>query len=442
MASNDDNPDEPELVDLLYDDELDDQTAGRLRSKIQDSSPEEAAQLETYEQILERVRETETEKEVPAEVHDSIVDTARDHATRQTEKSAHPEEPAPSPTGDNHSQTIWGRLSSGTNLTHVGTAAAALLACATILYVMRGEVTRPTKSTADSPATSPPSNPAEGVDEAPSETSPSPEPAEKTTGARTAQADEPSNKSDSDEPSRNALEVIRGDNSDESSGSEQPTSADKPANDPRARRKQPPSSKAGDKTSSAPKPEPTQKVKKRAAVGDSPAPEPKETNDDSSEMINSFGGGSIADSSKGKSAGADQTSAPSRSQDGKSADKSKTDDTPTGSADNPLIDVETSYLNNNWSETVKGADLLLASSRDLEPADEARALELKARALEEQGKSGEAHTVFSTIADRFPDYKPDVIQSAVEDTKSDRQANPAPSGDSGDNSSIHILGDD
>lgn len=438
MASNNDNPDEPELVDLLYDDELDDQTAGRLRSKIQGSSPEDAAELESYEQMLERVRETETEQEVSREVHDAIVDTAREHATRRTEQAAHPETPTPSPSGRQHTETLWGRLTSGTKPTRLGTAAAALLACGTILYVMRGEVTPTTQPTTETASKSSSSAPAEGVGEAPPETSDLPAPTDQPPPPGPSESDEAASGSNSDEPSRNALEVLRGDDSDETTGSGQPSSADEADNGARVRRRQPTPPARDDEPSSAPTPNATEQESEPQVLGDSPEPESAAPEDESAETIDPFGSGRSADSSKGKPAGDDKTAAASKSAAADSGKKSEKNDKPGNSADNRLVDVETAYLNDNWAETVKGVDLLLASD-DLEPSDEARALELKGRALEQQDKVDEAHSVFTNLAERFPDYKSSVIESAIERTTPDRRTEPASSGGSNNDSSLNIF---
>ncbi len=435
MASNNDNPDEPQLVDLLYDDELDEKTTGRLRSRIQSSSPEDAAELEAYEQLLERVRETDTDEKVSSELHDSIVDTARKYAEQRTEEAAHPEDRTPPPSGRQHTQTIWNRVSSGTTLTRVGTAAAALLACGTILYVMRGEVTPPGEPPAEK--TTNPATSTEGVSETTSEPSDMPDPAKKSSVAEAPEPEETSDDSKSEESSKNALEMIRGDDSHESSVSDQPTSADEADEDSRVRRRQPTPPAPNDETSSSPKPKPTEQNKKRAALDDAPQPNSGRSKDQSGEIIDSFGGGGGAESAKSRT-NDDAPSVASKSEGTGKAERSDDKDTQAvGPSENPLADVETNYLKNNWAETVKGVDRLLAS--DLEPSDEARALELKGRALEQQDKTREAHSVFSTLAERFPDYKSSVIESALERTKQEGKDDPAASRDTNNNNNLNII---
>jgi hypothetical protein len=433
MASSNDNPDDPELVDLLYDDELDDQTAADLRSQLQASSPEDAAELEAYEQMLGRARETETDQEVPSDVHDSIVDTARRHARQRTEEAAHPEDSPPTSSGKQRTQTLWGRLSSSSTLARLGTAAAALLACGTILYVMRGELTPPNEPTAETASESSPSAPAEGFGEAPSETYGPPDSADKSKENGTPEPEESSTDSVSEEPSRNALEMIRGDDSDDPSSSGQPSSAKQTDDGIRARRQKPPAPTTGNGDSSARQPKPTEQAEKRAALDNSPAPESKQTDDASADMIEPFGSGTSSDSSKSKTSDDPPSSVASESAAAEPTGKSDRGGESGGSGATPLVDVETAYLNENWAGTIKGVDLLLASE-DLEPSDEARALELKARAFEQQDKPGKAHSTFTSLADRFPEYKPSDIESAIERTNRDGEEEPAAS-DAPDNAS-------
>jgi len=172
MASNDDNP---ELVDLLYDDELDDETAARLRSKIEES-PEERAELESYEQLLSRIREEEPTEDVPGDVHDSIMAAAEERADRgngSTEPdSAPPERPRTerrAPETSSGRPGIWARLSGTISTRKLALTAMALLAGGSTLYLLRAELTEtPHRETQAAPTTSKsaeqPSSPAESPD--------------------------------------------------------------------------------------------------------------------------------------------------------------------------------------------------------------------------------------------------------------------------------------
>ncbi|MFB6375488.1 MAG: hypothetical protein ABEN55_20760, partial [Bradymonadaceae bacterium] len=125
MESNDE---QPELVDLLYDDELDEETAEEMRGEVVDS-PSDRADLEGYEQTLSRIREHETEQEVPGDLHDAIVDEAREAARDRSEQKARPDRREPTPREGSGPGSLWERIAGGATMSQFGVVAAALLAC-------------------------------------------------------------------------------------------------------------------------------------------------------------------------------------------------------------------------------------------------------------------------------------------------------------------------
>ena len=180
MESNDENP---RLVDLLYDDEIDEETAGELRAEIEET-PQERAELEGYEELLSRIRREEVSEEVPSDLHDSIVSQAREAARTKQEQKARPERREPS-SRDESGPGLWGRLAKGSTLSQLSIAAMALLAGGAALYMMRGNLQPPRQTDAESgaPATK------TVAQEKPAEAEPSA--SEKATAGATESKDEP-----------------------------------------------------------------------------------------------------------------------------------------------------------------------------------------------------------------------------------------------------------
>lgn len=166
MEGNDENS---SIVDLLYEDELDEETADRVRAGLDDP---ERAELQEYEELLDEIRAHRSEEDVPGEVHDSIMDAARKSAAGSSDVSsgdderARPGRRSPAPR-ESSGRGIWGRLTEGSTITQLSVAAMALLAGGTALYILRGTVveTADQEAPAERASTAAESNPSPEQDE-------------------------------------------------------------------------------------------------------------------------------------------------------------------------------------------------------------------------------------------------------------------------------------
>lgn len=447
METNDDNPDESDLVDLLYADELDEETAGRLRARLRESSPGEAADLEEYERLLARIREEETEREVPDEVHDSIVSTARRAAgDRGKPRGARPDRREPSAPDGEASTSLWAQIASGANLTSMATAAAALLACGVVLYIVRGDVVSPDQEaeptgTREAAADQPGGESEDKVLEPTDEKAKSPSESEPPSEAPEEGADDPSS-----EP-----ELIRGDESEAAApvGEAETTAdeADEPSPDRRRQRPSAPSTTGDDREPQA-----------RKRAGDDELADAPSGRDDSEQALQLFDGNGPAGSSgsddddRQREAAAGSAS-PSRSNesDSKAGEDARrhgggggrtrdSEDDDTDDADDAatLAAVEEALRRNALGETIRLADRLAARD-DVDATAHARALELKALAHKRRGAPETAREIYSQLADEYPNYKRSHIQQELQRLAPSDDA--SSDGNSSDDSML-LQGDD
>lgn len=138
MSSENDNS---YLVDLLYDDELDDETARDEARRRVEESDEAGRELEANEAFLEELRENTDRASVSSQLHDAIVDHARREADARAETSAadraRPDSRGPRQAPDEGS-SLWTRIDRS-SLTQLAAAAVAIMASGYLLYNMSAD---------------------------------------------------------------------------------------------------------------------------------------------------------------------------------------------------------------------------------------------------------------------------------------------------------------
>ncbi|MFP4599389.1 MAG: hypothetical protein ACLFVJ_14115, partial [Persicimonas sp.] len=106
MASQEPKSD---IVDLLYDDELDEESREALHSEIE-SSEEARREFEDFQEVLGVVRQADLHEEPSEAVHESIMAAAREHAAKSTSREARVTERTPAPSRDE--KGLWSRINS------------------------------------------------------------------------------------------------------------------------------------------------------------------------------------------------------------------------------------------------------------------------------------------------------------------------------------------
>jgi len=431
MESHDDNP---ELVDLLYDDELDEETAERLRAKVEES-PDERAALESYDQMLSRIRDEEPTEEVPDGIHDSIMEAAEEAADERSE-AAHPES-APdgarterrTPSSSTGSRGIWKRISESITTSQVALAAVALLAGGTVLYMLRAtpyEPTSPASQPAGPPAgetsEEPPAKSAEApetpakqpggesegsatsTDEAGAPDEPlgspeaGPEQPESTPGEKKKQAAQPDTPIGGESRKRRARrDEVVGSDSDDLNGFGDESEDDAPSASGSSASDSAGSSGAGEELKArGTAPEESAESRPSLNLGDS----------DPFKGGESGSTGSEANEQAEKKPAAGEKPGDASEASPSEEEQRERDEVPT------LEDVRRAYRNNDWQKTVRRASALLRTS-SVDDVDKPRVLELKARALENQGHVQEAHSAYSRLREEYPDFKSSTIETAA-----------------------------
>ncbi|MGM0554913.1 MAG: hypothetical protein ACQEVA_00855 [Myxococcota bacterium] len=418
------------LVDLLYDDELDDETRASVRREVEDSD-EAREDLEQFESMLGMIRES-AEAEGPSDsVHDSIMAAAREHAEQTTRERAEASERAPRvPAGDGE-QGIWARISSH-QVTQLALAACAILGAGFLFYLfnMQADESAPTGAATSQQAK---------FKEAAEETSEplsldeqevaqaEPEPAEQEEQGmfeRDSRAEPAAEKplegaeidemKDAEEPQRRSRIAPRKKKSADKQPEQRPTKKSAPKLDTSGDDFDPFGGEGSDSSAN-----------QVFGTRDSPKAEGKKSEDsdrgraanDNSSIAGTLG---LADDasdersaprpkpssgSTGSAYGAADAEAPSEEE-----SRADSDDT----AGTSIADVEQAYRSGDNERVVRSADDII-NSGNADGEDMARALELQAFAQRRLERLDEADRTLARLQSEYPDYKPSTIQSARAD---------------------------
>jgi hypothetical protein len=425
------------LVDLLYDDELDDETRASMRREVEDS--EDAREdLEQFESMLGMIRES-TDDDGPSEsVRASIMAAAREHAESTTRQRAAATERAPRvPAGDGE-QSIWGRISNH-QVTQLALAACAILGAGFLFYLFNMQADESASTGAATSQQAKFEEAAAEQDEAISldekelaqaETEP-PAPEEAAPPGRAA---EPRREQPEAAPDP-ALEGAELDDVEEPKAQRRSRRATAPR----------PKKKSADKAPAKPRPTAKKSAPKQDLSGDQFDPFAGEDNSSDSDDVfgtrnspraeaqkqaeSDRGAASNDNSSVASSLGlADNTAqqegpAPTTGSTGSayggaaeaeapSEEATRTDSEST--AGTSIADVEQAYRSGNNEQVVRTADDII-NSGSAAGSRMARALELKGFALRRLGRLSEADRTLARLQSEYPDYKPSTIQSARAD---------------------------
>jgi hypothetical protein len=443
MAS--DKP-QSEILDLLYDDELDEQMRAAAREHVEQSD-EAREELEAYESMLAQIRAADLDEDVPESVHDSIMAAARNHTAKNASRQAQVTRRAPTPSKSTKS-SLWSRLNSS-GVSQLVLAAAVVLVGG-FLFVNIGskredgqkfmaanqavdeqvsfggdssgqlaqkapaaETSEPVEEllAEDQPAEDQPAEdqPAEG-EPARGEMGPAPSADKKSELGELAMLDqfekkEKPAKARSPEPNAPAQNAGREAKRKDESRSVQRRRARKSAT-----RKKGPSDDQIDvfQGSSSPSVDTT---KSR------PAPKAAEKKDStldqalgrSSSSGSAPGSGVTDNAALGNKLGELADSSPDSDSEETYAEPAQAQQEAAEEQASGVNTMESNYRSGNFAGVVTQADRYLSRSSE-DQADEARVLELKARALARQSKSSEADEVYAELQKKYPSYKSDQIR--------------------------------
>lgn len=435
MAS--DKP-QSKILDLLYDDELDAESRLEARREVEQSD-EARQEFESFESMLDKIRDVDLDEDVPSSVHDSIMAAAREHTAKKATRQAQVTERAPTPS-KSAEKSLWSRLHSS-GATQLALAAAVVLVGGFIFINLGGQVREEKFHAAEHAVDSQVTFGGETEESAKQEFAkmePAPQADDELDKAPTEEAQEGAALEDSEaEPAQPA----------EQSAKEKPAIGEiaqldqktAKANEPlRAKKRSAPSAAS---TKRAPRRTPTRKSRART----------KSDND----VLDMFGGNRrselqqnrepLKDSLAKAEAPAEEKAAPAKREDTDASDDSaalgqklrglaEADDSSAstsfslgsasgsaeGTASKPVpargkreqqqqqtsqvSSMESDYRSGNYAGVVTQADRYLSRSSG-QKADEARVLELKARALVQQGKNREADQVYAELQKEYPSYR-------------------------------------
>ncbi len=445
--------DEPQLdhnvVDLLYDDELDPQDRQAAEREV-DASPTARRELVEFESMLGRIRQTDLEEDVPDSVHDSIMAAARKHAARSASRQARVTERAPSASKPRTAKTLWGRLGDS-GVAQLVLAATVVLAAGFVFVQFTGSSPERKYNEANSAVSAKidlgPPNQLAQADQPPS-AKPAPAPvAEQAnlderdnehpapTGAKstdtgdgveskigklaqlekTARADSPRHHRHSSDrrhvshhrsapgvarkarPRKKKSEAIHiYDDLRRSNRASQGSAAGAAARSNHHARPAP--SKASSMAERSQKMAAAEPSQPSAAADKAPS-----GLSDSTDLGQAVAG-NIGDESNSRPAPA--RAATAKADEAKPA-TARQQQRPEGQT-STVNRLESSYANGNYAGVVTQADRYL--SRASGGADEARVLELKARALARQGKTRQADQTYAELQRKHPSYKSDQVR--------------------------------
>jgi hypothetical protein len=448
-----------EILDLLYDDELDEQTRAAARRDVEQSD-EARDELEAYETMLAKIRETDLDQDVPESVHDSIMASAREHTAKNASRQARVTRRAPK-VSKQAEKNLWSRLNSS-GVTQLVLAAAVVLVGGFIFLKLGGNnATEPKFNTAqeavdkqvtfgDKSASELAQAPSPEVDEKANQMQPAQqesakqelakqelakqelaeqEPTEETAAEEQTEGDRTAKKSkigelaqldkraESQPPQPEAKEQSVRKRRARRSGSRKKDSpndqmevfedASKPAATTKKRRPAP----AAAEREEARLDDGIVQTESSSSSRSRSAPS-KSGVTDSADLGRSLG--AIADSSADEPSSASGAAAPAENKPVPSQDS---DQEQTSSVNA----MESNYRSGNFAGVVTQADRYLSRSSS-DQVDEARVLELKARALARQGKTNEADGVYAELQKKHPSYKSDQIRRERADLTKERES--------------------
>jgi hypothetical protein len=432
--------DEPKLdiVDLLYDDELDETTRRAARDDVE-ADPQERAELEDFEQMLSAIRDVELDQEVPSSVHDSIMEAARAKAAESTSQKARTTSRQPKAAPSEPS--LWSRMHSS-GVSQLVMAASVVLVAGFIFVKISGDSVESAKFSAahdavSSEVTFGESNPK--YSEAASE----PQPAEQLEREEVV-GDEPvAARKDLADDELVEEDRAKGDLAAAEEGNADPVEAEEsalgelarvdrdrepttrrsraPSRKRRAKSREPTKAKKGEsldlldsmgKSESSRYAKPSTDDDSKADVlasadeADDKAPAaPDERKAESSiSDISDLGNLGESSASSGSASSSSGAEAEASSQGRGSSTKSAADED-SGAG---VARMESSYAAQNYDAVVDQADRFLAQS-DGDAPETARVLELKALALTRQGEYTDADRVYAQLQRDFPSYKSDDV---------------------------------
>jgi hypothetical protein len=436
-----------EMLDLLYDDELDEETRAAARRDIEQSD-DDREELGAYESMLTKIRDADVDPEVPGSVHDSIMASARKHASENASRQA--QVTGRAPTGSKSSKdSLWSRMNSSGASQLV--LAAAVVLVGGFIFLKLGtyeapperfqsandsvdqEVTfgqaphAPISEAAPAPATTEPSQDklaqipqAEELAENDQTTKQVDQgrAAKKSKVGKLAQLEKPAEAESPEPRSRPKRRRMRrrtrksasrkkesaNDQVELFQGANKSVANKSVANKPTAKKKQPsPAPRAAEKSSAD-----TSNMRLDDSFG-TPSSSSNSGVSDSADL--GKGLGALADSSTG-TGGAEAENKPVPTQEESSEQQEQTSSVNT---------MESNYRSGNFAGVVDEADRYLSRSSN-DQADQARVLELKARALARQGKSSQADAAYAELQNKHPAYKSDQIRRERADLSDDRKS--------------------
>lgn len=415
------------ILDLLYDDELDEETREQTRRDVE-ASEEARRELEEYESMLGMIRESVPSEDVSDSVHDSIMAQAREHAAKSASRKAQVTDRPPAPSRSSE-QSLWARVNSS-GVGQLVLAATVLLAVGAVFLLYTVGDTRQEKFTAahdsvDSEVTFGEA-PTGQMARAPEQAEPRAEQAPAEPAQEPARAEEAEPEPDSKESELGELAKL---DQSERVAEKKERSRAKPKRRPRSSRKSKSASSAdkkgdvidlfssssksrSDKSRKKARPKPSQPTSGVEALAEANAgPEREEAAEAEGGISDSS---ELGDFARGSIDADDGASAETKPEASKSEAQSQAEEGPSVSS------METSYASGNYDDVVDQADRYLSSGSGAQTS-EARVLELKARALTRQGKSSQADSVYAELQKKYPSYKSDEIRTKRQELAKERR---------------------
>ncbi len=451
MASQEPKSD---IVDLLYDDELDEESREALHGELE-TDEEARRELEDFQEVLGAVRQADLQEEPSEAVHESIIAAAREHAAKSTSRQARVTKRAPAPSRDE--KGLWSRLNSS-GLGQLVLAASVVLVAGFVFVQLAGERSASHKFQAAEDAVDSqirfggPEPTAEEIARSEAATGAAQdeqeraeeEPAGDRSGAEAGAAiadrldgdeDEQGQLARAEAPQEEPKAPAQKEAKTKAKTQESKESAlgkiakldEPPQAKTRARRAR----KARPRKKSAKKDDNielfgTEKSSKssgkrdgvaldldqqREAGNQRPTEEAAESDDSAISDVADLGslaGNSVDEQPSSASGRASSASAGAPANE----PESKADSDDDAASQSSVSTIESRYQSGNYAGVVTQADRYLSRSSgdDGAKTDEARVLELKARALARQGKSAEADRTYAELQKQYPSYKSDHVE--------------------------------
>jgi hypothetical protein len=407
------------IIDLIYG-ELPEEEEEQMRHELAESA-ELRAELDSYEDLLQRVRTTMPAEEPSPSVHASIMEAARagaENASQRRVARRSPDGAAP--------RGVWGRLSNS-NIAQIATVAAVLLAGVFVVkFVDRGADPTMAPASDISAAREPAPRAAQrmvaeadqnekGVEEAEDGLAMATDKAEASGGEEQPDVWKPAEQKPADEP----VEAIAAAEEEASIagklGSKREHNVRRDALEKKKRRKRP-----------APKPRQRQTTA-RAPKKDSAKSGMLDMLEADSDTTTSSG--TAVDSKNRYGAGEDAVVQPETEQ----AKKAEAEAEPAPVAKESqeyraqagtISAVEQQWRTRDYTGTVRAADDFLQSGGGTN-TDKARAMQLKAQAYYELGRYRQAERLYAAIQKNYPSYQTSQINASRAEAKSRMEKKPA-----------------